>query len=219
MVSEWWHKPQVHAPEGAESVTEDHGIVPPAGPGTRSVGWYGRHQMGDARGESDSGEAPAPAKGFRMSGRVLVSRPFRVIGPRVIPPFHRAISRLTGGRTLFDSAAQPMLTLTTRGSRTGQRRETPLAAVPLERGRFLVVGSNFARERHPAWTANLLANPDAEILFRGRRTPVRARLLEGDERQRRWQTAVGWFPGWIQYVTVTDREFRLFELVPLADPP
>ena len=166
----------------------------------------------------DSGEPSAPAKGFRVPGRVLVSRPFRAIGPRVIPQFHRAISRLTGGRTLLDSAAQPMLMLVTRGARTGQRRETPLAAVPLERGRFLVVGSNFAREHHPAWTANLIANPDAEIVFRGERIPVRARLLEGSERERRWQTAVGWFPGWTDYITVTDREFRLFELAPLTDP-
>ena len=166
----------------------------------------------------DPGEAPVPARGFRVPGRVLVSRPFRAIGPRVIPPFHRAISRLTGGRTLLDSAAQPMLMLHTRGARTGQPRQTPLAAVPLEGGRFLVVGSNFAREHHPAWTANLIANPDAEIVYRGERTPVRARLLEGAERERRWKTAVGWFPGWTDYVTVTDRQFRLFELEPLPDP-
>ena len=165
-------------------------------------------------GDFDPGEAPAPAKGYRVPGRVLVSRPFRAIAPHVIPPFHRVISRLTGGRTLLDSAAQPMLMLTTTGARTGRLRETPLAAVPLEQGRFLVVGSNFAREHHPAWTANLIANPDAEIVYRGIRTPARARLLEGAERERRWRTAVGWFPGWIDYVTVTDREFRLFELQP-----
>ncbi len=46
------------------------------------------------------------------------------------------------------------------------------------------------------------------------RTAVRARLPEGAERQRRWQTAVAWFPGWTDYITVTDRRFRLFELEP-----
>ena len=170
--------------------------------------------MNEVGSESNPGEAPAPAKGFRVPGRVLVSRPFRAVGPRVFPQFHRAVSRLTGGRTLLDSAAQPMLMLITRGARTGQAREAPLAAVPLEEGRLLVVGSNFAREQHPAWTANLIANPDAEIVFRGERMPVRARLLEGAERERRWQTAVAWFPGWTDYITVTDREFRLFELEP-----
>ena len=175
--------------------------------------------MGNPPDDSGPGEAPAPARGYRVPGRVLASRPFRAIAPRVIPPFHRAVSRLTGGRTLLDSAAQPMLMLSTWGARTGRLRETPLAAVPLEDGRLLVVGSNFARDHHPAWTANLLANPDAEIVYRGTRTPVRARLLEGTERERRWQTAVGWFPGWIDYVAVTDREFRLFELEPVAASP
>ena len=165
----------------------------------------------------DPGEAPAPPKGFRGSGRLLVSRPFRVIGPHVFPPLHRVINRLTGGRTLLDTPAQPMLMLTTRGAKTGRLRETPLGAVPLEEGRFLLVGSNFAREHHPAWTANLIANPDAEIVFRGRRRRMRARLLEGTEREQRWQTAVTWFPVWTRYVTVTDREFRLFELDPVAD--
>ena len=148
---------------------------------------------------------------------MLVSRPFRVIGPRVLPPLHRAINRLTGGRTLLDTPAQPMLMLVTRGAKTGRLRETPLGAVPLEGGRLLVVGSNFAREHHPAWTANLIANSDAEIVFGGERTPVRARLLKGADRERRWQTAVKWFPVWTRYVTVTDREFRLFELEPMAD--
>ncbi len=165
------------------------------------------------------GGVPVPSKGFRVSGRLLVSRPFRAIGPRIIPRFHRAVSRLTGGRTLLDSPTQPMLMLYSRGARTGRRRETPLAAVPLEAGRFLVVGSNFAREHHPAWTANLIADPDAEIVFRGERMPVRARLLDGDERRQRWQTALAWVPVWARYVTVTEREFRLFELEPVSGPP
>ena len=173
--------------------------------------------MDRSTGESDPGQPPAPPKGFRGSGRLLVSRPFRIIGPHVFPPLHRAINRLTKGRTLLDTPAQPMLMLITTGARTGRLRETPLGAVPLEGGRLLLVGSNFAREHHPACTGNLIANPDAEIVFRGKRTQVRARLLEGADRERRWQTAIVWFPVWTRYVTVTDREFRLFELEPVVD--
>ena len=175
--------------------------------------------MGDEPGGAAPDEAPAPPKGLRMPDRVVLSRPFRAIGPRVIPPLHRAINRITGGRTLLDSPAQPLLILTSKGARTGRRRETPLAAVRLEKGRFLVVGSNFARERHPAWSANLIANPDAEVLFRGRRTPVRARRLEGAERERRWQTAVAWYPHWSDYEAMTERELRVFELVPADGRP
>lgn len=186
--------------------------------GWHQAGLLTAKQAGTAAVARPPGAAPPPAKGYRVPGRVLVSRPFRAIGPRVIPPFHRAIARLSGGRTLLDSDAQPMMILTTTGARTGTRRETPLAAVPIEGGGFLVVGSNFARDHHPAWTANLLANPDAEVLFRGARTQVTAHLLTGDDRARRWEHALGWFPGWADYDAVTDREIRLFELRPALSP-
>lgn len=110
-----------------------------------------------------------------------------------------------------------MLMLTTTGARTGRRRETPLAAVPLAAGAVLVVGSNFARRNHPAWTANLLTNPHAEIRFRGELTPVRARLLSGDERVRHWKTALEWFPAWADYDAITEGELRIFELKPAAE--
>ena len=165
--------------------------------------------------------APGMPRGVRwlravkIPGAVLASKPFRWLGPKVFPRFHRLVLRATGGRTMLDSKAQPMLMLATTGAKSGQRRETPLATVPLERGTYLVVGSNFAGERHPAWTANLLAHPDASITFRGRTFPVAARLLSGEERAACWQEALEWYPGWRDYLEVTDREFRVFELSPV----
>ena len=123
-------------------------------------------------------------RAFKVPGAVLASRPFRWLGPKVFPRFHRVVLRATGGRTMLDSTAHPMLMLATTGAKSGQRRETPLATVPLERGTYLVVGSNFARERHPAWTANLLAHPDASVTFRGRTFEVAARLLTGEGERR-----------------------------------
>lgn len=189
-------------------------------PAWREAGLLSDRQLGDPTARTTrtgDDKPPAPPGGFRLPSRVLMSRPFRAVAPRILPPVHRSISRATGGRTLLDSRNQPMLILATTGARTGNRRETPLASVPLEAGRFLVVGSNFAREGHPAWTANLLAEPDAEVLFRGVRTPVRARLLDGDERAARWQTALEWYPLWADYDRATTRELRLFELVPTGD--
>ena len=153
-------------------------------------------------------------RAVKIPGAVLASRPFRWLGPRVFPRFHRLVLRVSGGRTMLDSKAQPMLMLTTIGAKTGQRRETPLATVPLARGTYLVVGSNFAGDRHPAWTANLSAHPDASITFRGRTFPVAARLLSGEERAACWREALEWYPGWRDYLEVTDREFRVFELTP-----
>lgn len=119
---------------------------------------------------------------------------------------------------MLDSRAQPMLLLTTTGSRSGLPRETPLATVPRADGTYLVVGSNFAQQSHPAWTSNLLANPEASILFHGRRQTVITRLLEADEREECWHQALRWYPGWSRYRELTDREFRMFELVPSDQP-
>ncbi len=152
--------------------------------------------------------------GVKVPGWILASRPFRWLAPKVLPQTHKLLHRLSGGRWMFDSQAQPMCMLTTTGARSGQPRETPLAAVPIEDGKLLVVGSNFASDKHPAWTGNLLAHPDATVVFKGTTFPVHSRLLTGDERQARWDELLTWFPNWRDYTEVTDREFRVFELSP-----
>ncbi len=152
--------------------------------------------------------------GVKVPGWVLASKPFRWAAPKVLPRAHRVLHHMSGGRWMFDSKAQPMCMLTTTGARSGQPRETPLAAVPVEDDKLLVVGSNFASDKHPAWTGNLLAHPDATVTFRGRTYPVRSRLLSGDERSARWDELLTWFPNWSDYTEVTDREFRVFELQP-----
>lgn len=107
-----------------------------------------------------------------------------------------------------------MLLLETTGARSGERRTTPLAAIPRGGGAFVVVGSNFARPQHPAWTGNLIAHPDAKVTFQGRRVEVTARLLTDAEREDVWPELLQWYPGWERYTEVTDRPFRVFELVP-----
>lgn len=167
------------------------------------------------RASAPSLEVPASRR-QRVTGWIMASRLMRRIGPHVFPPMHRTVMRLTGGRTMLDSRFQPMLMLTTTGAKSGLRRQTPLATVPRAGGTYLVVGSNFARESHPAWTANLLAEPRAEITFRGHSHQVVARLLTGDDRESCWREALRWYPGWEHYDAVTDREFRLFELTPVG---
>lgn len=130
----------------------------------------------------DPGAIALPT-GRRVPGWVMASRPLRWIGPHVFPRLHRLVLRLTGGRTMLNSEAQPMLLLTTTGAKSGLRRETPLATVPRARGAYLVVGSNFAKPTHPAWTTNLLAHPRATITVEGQTHEVTARLLTGDERE------------------------------------
>lgn len=154
---------------------------------------------------------PKPRAGADDAIAKIVTKDwFRAIAPRVIPGMHRAMNKLTRGRFVPGAG----LVLYTTGAKSGQRRETPLEAVPSPDGTWVVVGSNFARETHPAWTGNLLANPECEILVRGTTMSATAVLLEGEARDEGWQQALAHFGGWQAYTDITDREFRIFRITP-----
>ena len=79
----------------------------------------------------------------------------------------------------------PMLTLTTRGRRSGRPRSVHLACVEHE-GHPLVVASAMGQERHPAWRYNLEANPEVQVQMPGERFQARAELLTDAEKQAVW---------------------------------
>ena len=145
---------------------------------------------------------------------VMRSRLGRTVMAPVFPRLQRAIFRLTRGRVNVTDILVPSLMLWTTGARTGQRRETPLMCVPQPDGAFLVAGSNWAQPRHPAWTANLLAHPEAEARYRGRDLRVRARPLDGAEKERAWPQFEALMPGYRQYETKSGRSVRIFRLEP-----
>ena len=152
----------------------------------------------------------------RVTQWVAASRAFRAVGPKVVPPVDRLLSRLSGGRVVLSGTLVPSLVLETTGARSGQRRTTPLACLPEDDGSFLVVGSNFGRERHPAWTANLQADPEATVTHRGRTVPVRAQLLDPEQKAAVWPRLTALWPNYDRYTEVSGRDLRVFRLVPRA---
>ncbi|TDC63358.1 nitroreductase family deazaflavin-dependent oxidoreductase [Actinomadura sp. GC306] len=146
--------------------------------------------------------------------RISGARWFSKVGPKVVPPIDRALHKVTGGRLLLGQLLVPSLVLTTTGAVSGLPRRTPLACLPNDDGGFFVVGSNFGREKHPAWTGNLLKNPDAEVSFQGRTVPVTAHLLDDAERKEIWPRLTQVWPVYDRYVERTDRQLRIFRLTP-----
>lgn len=158
---------------------------------------------------------PAPDSALaRAVQKVAGSPAFAKVGPKVVPPMDKALHRLTGGRVLLSRVLLPSLVLTTTGRRSGQARETPLMCVPEDGGSFLVLGSNFGRDAHPAWTGNLLATPDATVSYATKDIPVRATLLEGAERASAWDAALRIWPTFNAYQSRIDRTIRVFRLSP-----
>ncbi|KOV85811.1 deazaflavin-dependent nitroreductase [Streptomyces sp. NRRL WC-3618] len=148
--------------------------------------------------------------------KVSSTRAFARIAPYVLPALDRAVHRLTRGKVLLSAQLLPGVVLATRGAKSGQLRRTPLACMPegaAGGGSWLLIGSNFGRTGHPAWTANLLAHPDAEVSWKGEDIPVRARLLAGEEREAAWKALLAFWPPYATYQARVEREIRIFRIV------
>ncbi|WP_328426998.1 nitroreductase family deazaflavin-dependent oxidoreductase [Streptomyces sp. NBC_00443] len=158
--------------------------------------------------------------GVRLVQKVSSTRGFAKVAPHLIPALDRAVHRLTRGKVLLSAQMLPGVILTSTGARSGLPRRTPLACMPEDGGRtWILIGSNFGRPGHPAWTANLLAHPDAEVSWKGTDIPVTARLLEGEERAATWKTVLRFWPPYATYQTRVEREIRLFRIVRKDEEP
>jgi len=143
------------------------------------------------------------------------TRTFRRIAPVVLPPIERILARLTRGRVQVSSVLVPSLVLHTTGARSGAPRDAVLMYTPDGSGRAIVAGTNFAGGRHPAWTANLMANPDAAISVRGRRMRVHATPVPDSGRDAVWARIERQWPGYRNYERESGRTVRLFRLQPM----
>lgn len=125
----------------------------------------------------------------------------------------RLLYKLTGGKFMTVSLSkQTGLTLLTIGAKSGEPRENQVQYVA-DGSSMLVVGSNWGKPHHPAWTANLLKNPDVQVNVRGSVSDVRATLLEGAEREAAWRKMVAAWPAFEDYVKRSGgRELRVFRL-------
>lgn len=145
------------------------------------------------------------------------TRAFRAAAPVLLPPAERVLAALTRGRMQLSALLVPSLVLHSTGARSSQPRDTYLMYTPDGQGGAIVAGTSFARSRHPAWTYNLVAHPDATISVRGRATPVRATLIEDDdEREAAWARLESQWPGYRAYERDSGRTVRLFRLRPVS---
>ena len=147
-----------------------------------------------------------------MHAPVTRTRAVRATAPVALPPVERALAWLTRGRLQLSGVLVPSLVLHTTGARSGEPRDTVLMYTSDGAGGVIVAGTAFAQDRHPAWTYNLLAHPDAAVSIRGRRTRVRATLVGDGERDAAWERIEAQWPGYRAYERDSGRDVRLFRL-------
>jgi F420H(2)-dependent quinone reductase len=136
------------------------------------------------------------AKGLRMVGKLNV-------------PLYRLTRGRVGGRV----GKGPVLLLTTTGRKSGQPRTAPVLYLA-DGDSYVVINTNAGNEKTPAWSLNLRAKPEAEVEVKGKRSKVRARLAEGDERADLWRRHMEQYSGWDFYESQLDREVGVFVLEP-----
>jgi F420H(2)-dependent quinone reductase len=126
---------------------------------------------------------------------------------------HAAIMRLTGGRIGGRALGSEFLVLRTIGRHSGQSRDAPLLFLPHGES-FVIVASNAASTRRPAWWLNLQEHADAEVMVRGRKHLVRARAATEAEVAELWPRLVELYSGYAHYKSIARRELPVVILEP-----
>ena len=129
---------------------------------------------------------------------------YRRVGPRVDP----WLMRKTGGRITSRLYGFPALLLVTTGAKSGARRTSPLLYVR-DGDDFVVVGTNFGTENHPAWTGNLLKTPEAHITVGPETLAVTARLCDEATFTRLWPKFRAIYRGYDVYLAMSMATLRI----------
>ena len=108
----------------------------------------------------------------------------------------------------------PTLLLTTTGRKSGEPRALPLIYGTAGES-YVVIASKGGGPAHPLWFRNLEAKPECELQVGAKRVMARARVAEGDERERLWQQMAELYPPYLAYEQqATDRTIPVVVLDP-----
>jgi deazaflavin-dependent oxidoreductase (nitroreductase family) len=122
--------------------------------------------------------------------------------------------RLTNGRIGGKLGTQTILLLETTGRKSGQPRLIPIAYF-LHEGQYLIVASNWGKEKQAAWYLNLKKSPHAMLTVNGKKLPVESHEAEGDEYTRLWKFATERHPPYLDYQKMTSRKIPVMVFQPI----
>jgi len=161
---------------------------------------------------------PQAPKGLALTALAWAARQKPVtwflvnVGNKIDPYLMRA----SGGR-LKTTVIAPTVLLTHTGAKSGKKRTTPLAYFTDGDGVILIASRGGHRE-HPAWYHNVVANPEVELWSKGGGGRYRAAEAKGNERQRLWALATGFYPGFARYQErAGDRQIPVVVCTPQDD--
>jgi deazaflavin-dependent oxidoreductase (nitroreductase family) len=125
--------------------------------------------------------------------------------------------RSNEGRVGGPFEGHPLLLLHHRGAKSGTERVNPLALQDLGDGKVAVFASKGGAPTNPDWYHNVQANPDVEVEIGTKTYPARARVADGEERDRIWERQKQLMPGFADYERKTSRQIPVIVLT-LGEP-
>jgi deazaflavin-dependent oxidoreductase (nitroreductase family) len=112
--------------------------------------------------------------------------------------------RAQHGEVDGDFKGWPLVLITHRGAKSGKEYTTPLVYTR-DGDHVVVIASKGGAPDDPQWFRNLRANPDVTVEIGADTYPARARLAEGDERDRLYDAQATLMPNFAEYAAKTSR--------------
>jgi deazaflavin-dependent oxidoreductase (nitroreductase family) len=132
--------------------------------------------------------------------------------------FNRALIkdlRAHGGKaTSGPFMGRDVLILTTRGARSGEDRENPLA-FSRDDGKYVVIASKGGAPTNPNWYHNLRTHPLVTVEVHGEKFQARAQVIDGEDYERLYQNHAERMPAFNEYRQRTSRKIPVIVLEPL----
>ena len=123
---------------------------------------------------------------------------------------------MKNSRGWINTAMQSLVLVETTGAKSAQKREIVTLCMP-EGEQLLLVGSNWGRDRPPAWYFNLKAYPAVKVWFRGYCGMMNAREITGDQRDKLWSKLVAYNPQYAHYQHQCSRLLPIMKLSRMAE--
>jgi deazaflavin-dependent oxidoreductase (nitroreductase family) len=121
---------------------------------------------------------------------------------------NKLLLRLSHGKIGSQLGTQTILILHTIGRKSGKDRAIPIAYFDYE-GRYLIVASNWGKERQADWYLNLKQNPQTRLEVKGKVVSVTAREAQREEYDRLWNFVTEHHPPYLDYQKMTTRRIPI----------
>lgn len=154
---------------------------------------------------------------YFLSARRLLSDNMKGILIKWFMSINYFFLRLSRGRIGSKLGTQTVLLLHTVGRKSGQDRAIPIAYFDYE-GKYLIVASNWGRDKNADWYLNLQKQPHATLEVRGKKIEVQSREAQGEEYVRLWKFATEQHPPYLNYQKMTTRHIPIVVLEPSTPP-